>query len=174
MLTIEVFKKRHFSLAVPVKDERQDLSERSEPMDNGASSYRRFLDGDDDGFTQIVVDYYDGLALWLSSYVRDLDVAEELAQETFAKLVTKKPRFNGRSSFKSWLYSIGRNAALDHLRREKRRGAAPLDECAMTASDEDIGKNISAASAMRASPSHAAAKARLSPCAGWLFYFLRK
>ena len=93
-------------------------------MDNGASSYRRFLDGDDDGFTQIVVDYYDGLALWLSSYVRDLDVAEELAQETFAKLVTKKPRFNGRSSFKSWLYSIGRNAALDHLR--VRKGAAQL------------------------------------------------
>lgn len=140
-------------------------------MDKGASSYRRFLDGDDDGFTQIVVDYYDGLALWLSSYVRDLDVAEELAQETFAKLVTKKPRFNGRSSFKSWLYSIGRNAALDHLRREKRRGAAPLDECAMTASDEDIEQNY--LSSERDAALHRA-MLRLKPDyrhALWLFYF---
>ena len=140
-------------------------------MDNGASSYRRFLDGDDDGFTQIVVDYYDGLALWLSSYVRDLDVAEELAQETFAKLVTKKPRFNGRSSFKSWLYSIGRNAALDYLRREKRRGAAPLDECGMTASDEDIEQNY--LSSERDAALHRA-MLRLKPDyrhALWLFYF---
>lgn len=153
------------------RDERQGLSERSEPMDNGASSYRRFLDGDDDGFTQIVVDYYDGLALWLSSYVRDLDIAEELAQETFAKLVTKKPRFNGRSSFKSWLYSIGRNAALDYLRREKRLGTARFDECGMMASDEDIEQNY------LSSERNAAlyrAMLRLKPDyrhALWLFYF---
>ena len=112
-----------------------------------------------DGFTQIVVDYYDGLALCSARMCVTSDVAEELAQETFAKLVTKKPRFNGRSSFKSWLYSIGRNAALDHLRREKRRGAAPLDECAMTASDEDIEQNyLSSERDAALHPSHAAAK----------------
>ena len=30
-------------------------------MDNGASSYRRFLDGDDNGITEIVENYKDGL-----------------------------------------------------------------------------------------------------------------
>ena len=34
-------------------------------MDNGASSYRRFLDGDDKGLAEIVRDYSDGLTLYL-------------------------------------------------------------------------------------------------------------
>ncbi len=33
-------------------------------MDNGASSYRRFLDGDDKGLAEIVRDYKDGLILY--------------------------------------------------------------------------------------------------------------
>ena len=40
----------------------------------------------------------------------------------------RKPRFKGKSSFKTWLYSIGRNIALDHLRKQKRHPRIPLDE----------------------------------------------
>ena len=47
-------------------------------MDNGASSYRRFLDGDDKGLEEIVRDYKDGLILYLNSYVSNISVAEEL------------------------------------------------------------------------------------------------
>ena len=35
-------------------------------MDNGASSYRRFLDGDDKGLAEIVRNYSDGLILYLN------------------------------------------------------------------------------------------------------------
>ncbi len=38
-------------------------------MDNGASSYRRFLDGEDEGFYEIVRDYKDGLLLYVNSIV---------------------------------------------------------------------------------------------------------
>ena len=38
-------------------------------MDNGASSYRRFLDGDDSGMVELVRDYKDGLLLYLNSYI---------------------------------------------------------------------------------------------------------
>ena len=42
--------------------ERENIPlERSESMDNGASSYRRFLDGDDNGFVEIVRDYKDSI-----------------------------------------------------------------------------------------------------------------
>ena len=44
-------------------------------MDNGASSYRRFLDGDENGFVEIVRDYKDGLILYLDSFVRNITVA---------------------------------------------------------------------------------------------------
>ena len=58
-------------------------------MDNGASSYRRFLDGDENGFVEIVRDYKDGLILYLDSLVRNISAAEELAEDTL-KLKDKK------------------------------------------------------------------------------------
>ena len=41
-------------------------------MDNGASNYRRFLDGDDEGLTFIIKAYKDGLILYLNSYVNNI------------------------------------------------------------------------------------------------------
>lgn len=88
-------------------------------MDNGAGSYRRFLDGDDNGFIEIIKDYKDGLILYINNFTENIYTSEDLAEDTFVKIITKKPRFSGKSSFKTWLYAIGRNVALDYLRRNK-------------------------------------------------------
>ena len=93
-------------------------------MDNGASSYRRFLDGEDEGFYEIVRDYKDGLLLYVNGIVGNLHDAEEVVQDTFTRLAIRKPRFFGRSTFKTWLYTIGRNIALDLLRK---RGDTVID-----------------------------------------------
>ena len=89
-------------------------------MDYGASSYRRFLDGDDNGIVEVIRDYKDGLILFLNRYVNNIHTAEELAEETFFRLVTKKPCFTARYSFKTWLYTIGRNTALNHLKHARK------------------------------------------------------
>ena len=47
-------------------------------MDNGACSYRRFLDGDDCGIAEIVKAYKDGLILYLNGYVKNIHIAEDL------------------------------------------------------------------------------------------------
>lgn len=90
-------------------------------MDNGAGSYRRFLAGDDEGLAEIVREYKDGLILYLNGYVCNLYIAEELAEDTFFRLITKRPRFSQKSSFKSWLYAIGRNVAVDFVRRNSKQ-----------------------------------------------------
>ena len=97
-------------------------------MDNGASSYRRFLDGDKDGIVEIIRDYKDDLTLYLNTYTRNISTAEELMEDVFVKLVTKRPRFNGKSSFKTWLYTIGRNVAIDYLRHVSKLSKTPFDE----------------------------------------------
>ena len=89
-------------------------------MDNGAENYRRFLSGDNDGLVEIIREYKDGLIFYLRGFTDDILQAEELAEDTFVRLVTKRPRFNQRSKFKTWLYTIGRNIALDHARRKTR------------------------------------------------------
>ena len=86
-------------------------------MPNGESSYRRFLTGDDNGIVEIVRDYKDGLILYLNNFVRNLTVAEELCEDAFVKLAVRKPSFRENSSFKTFLYTIGRNTALDYLRK---------------------------------------------------------
>ncbi len=97
-------------------------------MDNGASSYRRYLDGDDTGLTEIIREYKDGLLLFINGYVKNIFVAEDLMEETFFKLATKKPHFFGRSSFKTWLFAIARNVAVDYLRKNSKIASESVDE----------------------------------------------
>ena len=105
-------------------------------MDNGASSYRRFLEGDDDGIVQIIKEHKDGLMLYLNSFVQNIHLAEDLAEDTFVKLIAKQPKFSGKSTFKTWLYSIGRNVALDHLRKKRRLPAVSAEEAVTLIADE--------------------------------------
>ncbi|MBP3243325.1 MAG: RNA polymerase sigma factor [Ruminococcus sp.] len=107
-------------------------------MDNGASSYRRFLAGDNDALTEIIRDYSDGLTLYLTSIVKNICIAEELTEETFVRLVVKRPKFRGKASFRSWLYTIGRNAALDCLRKNSRLSDVPVDELYLPSDEECI------------------------------------
>ena len=97
-------------------------------MDNGASSYRRFLDGDDKGIAQIVGEYKDGLILYLNGYVNNIFIAEELTEDTFFRLITKKPKYSGKSTFKSWIYAIGRNVAIDFIRHNSKLLNAPIED----------------------------------------------
>lgn len=105
-------------------------------MDNGASSYHRFLDGDDKGIAEIVGDYKDGLILYLNGYVNNIFIAEELTEDTFFRLITKKPRYSGKSTFKSWLYAIGRNVAVDYIRHNSKILNTPIEDMENYLSEE--------------------------------------
>lgn len=107
-------------------------------MDNGASSYRRFRDeGDENGLAEIIDTYRDGLIFYLNSYVCNILTAEELAEDVFVLLGTKKPKDKGTGSFKTWLYTIGRNVAINHLRRAKRHSHLSIEESPEPISEED-------------------------------------
>lgn len=106
-------------------------------MDNGASSYRRFLDGDDNGIVEIIRDYKDGLILFLNRYVNNVHIAEELTEDTFVRIVTRKPRFAAKYSFKTWLYTIGRNIAINYVKHESKISAAPVEDWDNLSRDEE-------------------------------------
>ena len=111
-------------------------------MDNGASSYRRFLNGDDEGLTLIIKEYKDGLILYLNSYVNNIYIAEEIMEETFFKLAVKKPKFSEKSSFKTWLYTIGRNVAIDYIRHNSKFSMSPIDDMENYLKDETSLENL--------------------------------
>ena len=107
-------------------------------MDNGASSYRRYLDGDDNGLSEIVGEYKDGLILYINQFVNNFCVAEELTEDTFFRLITKKPKFSGKSSFRSWLFAIGRNIAVDYIRHNSKLMNTPIEQMDNYISDGKI------------------------------------
>ena len=88
-------------------------------MDNGASSYRRFLDGDKKAFEEIVRAYREGLTFFINRYVRDLAAAEDIAMEVFVEVVVHPNRYNFKTSLKTYLYMMGRSRSLDYLRSRK-------------------------------------------------------
>ena len=51
------------------------------------------------------------------------------------RLGIKRPGYNGKASFKTWLYTIARNIAVDHLRRIARNRTVSLDDCRETEDD---------------------------------------
>lgn len=105
-------------------------------MDNGAENYRRFLSGENSGLVEIIREYKDGLIFYLRGFTDDILQAEELAEDTFVRLVTKRPRFNQKCKFKTWLYTIGRNIAVDHARRKVRYVEITYGDCPEIANEE--------------------------------------
>ncbi len=113
-------------------------------MDNGASSYRRFRDsGDETGLVEIIRQYRDGLIFYLYSFVADFHIAEELCEDVFVLLGTKKPKDNGKGSFKTWLYTIGRNRALNYLKKQRRHPETSIEECPEITDDSFLLERIS-------------------------------
>jgi RNA polymerase sigma-70 factor (ECF subfamily) len=51
--------------------------------------------------------------------VRDREVAEDLAQDTFVKVLNHIDRYSPEFKFSSWLFKIANNVAIDHLRRRR-------------------------------------------------------
>ena len=94
-------------------------------MDNGASSYRRYLDGDEEGFEEIVREYFDGLCWFIDGYVHDISAAEDIAIDTFSDLIVHRRRYNFSVTLKTYLFMIGRSRALNYI---KRRGKIQFTE----------------------------------------------
>ena len=105
-------------------------------MDNGETSYRRFLDGDWNGLLEIVTEYYKGLVLYLNTFLNDLQEAEDMVEETLFVLTTQKPEFKGKASFKTWLYGIGRNVTCSYLRKNHRAVPVSPEDISVLASQE--------------------------------------
>ena len=97
-------------------------------MDNGASSYRRYLNGEESAFDDIMKELFDGLVFFVNRYVRDTGVAEDIAIDVFAELVAHPGRFNFKVTLKTYLFMLGRSRALNYIKRRNKVQTIDLDE----------------------------------------------
>ncbi|MEO1174708.1 MAG: sigma-70 family RNA polymerase sigma factor [Myxococcota bacterium] len=80
----------------------------------------RLQAGDEAAFREIVSRYNDSMVRVARAFVKSDDVAEEVVQETWMHVYNGIGRFEGRSSFKTWLFTILRNRARTRGTREAR------------------------------------------------------
>ncbi|MBQ6702902.1 MAG: sigma-70 family RNA polymerase sigma factor [Clostridia bacterium] len=107
-------------------------------MDNGACSYRRFLDGDESAFDEIMDEYFRGLVFFIDRYVHNVHASEDIAIDVFSDLIVHKKRYNFKVSLKTYLYMLGRSRALDHLKHNKIIDFVGLDQASSLADEENI------------------------------------
>ncbi len=76
--------------------------------------------GDEQAFRDLVAQYHSSLVRIAQMYVDDRATAEEVAQEAWVGVLHGLDRFQGRSSLKTWLFTIVSNLAKTRGKREKR------------------------------------------------------
>ncbi len=87
-----------------------------------------FKDGVQTAFNEIVRRYQEKVYWLVRRIVQDHDDANDIAQEVFVKAYHGLRNFREEASLYTWLYRIGTNLSLNHLRRKKLRSFLSIDE----------------------------------------------
>ena len=81
---------------------------------------RSAIKGDAEGFTELCQRYYPAMVAIAHSVLGDRHLAEDAAQQAFAKAAVKLPQLKKESRFAGWLAVICRNIARDMARRTEK------------------------------------------------------
>lgn len=94
----------------------------------------KYLSGDEKSFEILIKRYLKPIYSFVYRYVGNVQDAEDITQDIFVKVWRHLKRFNRKKSFKTWIFSIAKNSAVDFIKKKK---VLPFSEF-----DTDNGKNI--------------------------------
>jgi RNA polymerase sigma-70 factor (ECF subfamily) len=92
-------------------------------VDTDVELLSRLRDGDEEAFVALVARYQQPMLRLARTYVPSLAVAEEAVQDTWMGVVRGIERFEGRSTFKTWLFRILVNRARSAGSREQHHAS---------------------------------------------------
>lgn len=111
----------------------QPLSEK--PVDSDAWLVERAVAGDQKAFELLVIKYQRRIQRLIGRMVRDVDLVEDIAQETFIRAYRALAQFRGDAQFYTWLYRIAVNTAKKALMDLKRNPT--ISENSFKSDDDD-------------------------------------
>ncbi|HZF68631.1 MAG TPA: sigma-70 family RNA polymerase sigma factor [Gemmatirosa sp.] len=102
-----------------------------------ADVVRLAQEGREAAFRELVRRYERPVFSLVFRMVRDRETAEDLAQDTFVKVLNHIDKYSPEFKFSSWLFKIANNVAIDHLRR-KRLDTVSMDGSPHATSRDEV------------------------------------
>lgn len=87
----------------------------------------RYGRGDVDAFAILVARHEKPLFNFILRSCGRADLAEELLQDVFERVIKSAPRYQKSAKFTTWVYTIARNICIDRARKQSRRTEVSLD-----------------------------------------------
>ena len=79
----------------------------------------KYIHGEDKSLEILIKRYLNSIYGFVYTYVRNTQEAEDITQETFVKMWRNIKKYDSKKHFKTWLFTIAKNTALDYLKKKK-------------------------------------------------------
>jgi len=91
---------------------------------------QKFIEGEQSCFEQLIQRHKNKVFAYISMYIRDQALAEDIFQDTFLKVIqsVKSGRYSDNGKFLAWVMRIAHNLIIDHFRRIKQMNTMSNDD----------------------------------------------
>ena len=87
-----------------------------------------FQNGNEQAYIELVRRYRDRLMTFVFRFLGDMELSEDIVQDTMIKVYTHKHYYKEIAKFSTWIYTIAGNLAKTELRKRKRRKITLLSQ----------------------------------------------
>lgn len=88
-------------------------------MEEDKKLYDEFLNGNKSAFNTLISKYKNNIIYFISQYVKDIDISEDIYQEISLCIWLNKKKYNPKYSFKTYLYTIAKSQTLNYMDKNK-------------------------------------------------------
>jgi len=89
--------------------------------------YSNFIQGQAESFDELTIRYGDALIIYLNNILHNIQDAEDVTVEAFARILVKSPAIRS-GGFRAYLYKTAHNLAMNLLKKNGRREIFSLDD----------------------------------------------
>jgi RNA polymerase sigma-70 factor (ECF subfamily) len=104
----------------------------------------QLCEGRETSLAQLVGRYQNDIYRFCLHYLREVEHAREMTQETFLRVYVARDRFDASRKFKPWVLCIARNLCLNELKRKKAVPMESLETYASSSRDESGALSVKA------------------------------